>query len=197
MKRYVIALTTLAVVTAVVVPGVVADAGQTVSCDGSFPVFDSTALTEEENQARIACIEDRRDTIQLRIAERRERKVDITDRIKSLKRTRAQVTERIARDRKALTPLTEVTRLLRYVSGYIAWINSTSTCESGNDPEAHSSSGSYHGKGQFSLSTWGSLETADRYAVHDPHTTYVLIQDRGMVELLERSSDEQWPTCGD
>lgn len=184
-------------VAATMLQGVTATADQTVECDGSFPIFDSTALTEEENSARISCVDERRKTIQDRIAERRERKADITAKIKSLKRTRAQVSNRIARDRKALTPLTEVTRLLRYVSGYIAWLNSTSACESGNNPEAHSASGSYHGKLQFSLSTWNSLQTAARYGHDDPHTEPAIVQDAGGVELLKRSGDEQWPTCGD
>lgn len=174
-----------------------ADANQTVECDGNFPIFHTTAATEEENHARIACVEDRRQVIKDRIAERRAKKSDLTDRIKTLKKRRATVIKRIERDRNGLEPLTEVNRLLRYVTGYIAWLNTTSTCESHNDPQAHSASGTYHGKLQFHLRTWNSLQWAARYGNDDPHTEPAIVQDAGGIELLRRDGDEQWPRCGD
>lgn len=190
-------LAALTAVTAIAVPGVVAGADTVVECSGDFPIFQSTAANEDENQARIACVEDRKDTIHERIASGREKRREITQRIEALKHRRQDVNARIAQAHIEMAPLNQVDHLLQYVVGEIDWINVTSGCESGGDPERHDASGDHHGKGQFLISTWTSLEWAKRYGSDDPHTEPAIVQDAGMVELKDRSGDEQWPYCGD
>jgi hypothetical protein len=197
LKTRLLTATLLAAVALPMLHGVQADADQTVDCNGSFPIFDSTALSEEENQARIACIEDRRQAHVDAIRKNRAENAEYSERIQALKRAKARNRELIQKHKRALAPLNEVGKLLRYVAGYIAWLNSTSTCESHNDPQAHSASGTYHGKLQFSLTTWRSLQWAAKYGNDDPHTEPAIVQDAGGVELLKRSGDEQWPRCGD
>jgi hypothetical protein len=186
LRRYLATVVAAAAVVTVFVAQNNATATSTVECRGGFPVFERTALTEEENAARIACVQDRKATHRQAISELRSKNESLTERIKELKQRRERNRARVRHHRSALAPLGEVVYLLRSVSGYVSWINTTSACESGNN-----------GKGQFSLQTWSSLYTADRYNVGDPHTAAVLIQDAGMVENLERSGDEQWPHCGE
>lgn len=198
MKKLTMILVALVAATAVVVPGVVADADTVVECDGEFPYFDELAQSEEENQARIACVEERKDAIQAKIADGREKKADLTERIQDLKKRRAVVKRRIDGHRERVAPLNEALGLLRYIVGEVTWVYSTAFCESGGtmQRDIHSTSGTYHSYGQFSLDTWRSLQTAARYGP-DPHAEVALVIARGMVELKHRDGDEQWPHCGD
>lgn len=186
-------------VTAVVVPGVVADADQAVECDGPFPIFHTLAQTEEENQARIACVEDRKDEHQASLAEKRKRKADLTERIQLLKERRGNVTTRIAREKLALAPLNEVTSILKFMIGDVSWTYSTAFCETGGtmDEDIHSDSGSYHGLGQFARHWGDDLDQFRRRGGGDPHSHFAIVQGAAMVELKQQGGDEQWPVCGD
>lgn len=188
--------TVLAMTTAaLIVPGIRAGADSTVSCDGSFPIFQTTAASEDENRARIDCVDERKDAIHERIDAGRTKRRDINHRIEVLRQRRTRVNDRLRAAHEELQPLNAVTALLDYVVGEIDWLNVTSGCESGNDPQAHN--GDHHGKLQFKMSTWLSLEWAHRYGDVDPHTLPAIVQDAGGVELKHRTGDEQWPTCGD
>lgn len=169
-----------------------------VECNGKFPIFDDLAQTEEEQAARIACVEERRQVHKDEIAELRSENNDYSKRIQALKRAKQLNKSRINQHRKKLAPLTEVTNLLKYVVGEVTWVYSTAFCESGGTMrrDIHSTSGTYHSFGQFSLPTWRSLFTAQKYGP-DPHNEVALVIARGMVELKDRDGDEQWPHCGD
>lgn len=73
-----------------------------------------------------------------------------------------------------------------------AWAWSTSSCESGYDPGAHDPSGTYHGAFQFSLETAAAAGFAG-----DPHVTSWHEQAVRAIRWKWRTSDEQWPVCGD
>lgn len=64
-------------------------------------------------------------------------------------------------------------------------------CESGGDPEIVSSSGLYHGKYQFSPSTWESVGGKGL-----PSEAPEAEQDYRAALLYERSGPGQWPVCG-
>lgn len=167
-----------------------------VNCDGEFPIFDSIAASEQENDNRISCVGERKQVIADRISERRERKADITERITELRNTKKQISTRIQRDKERAKPLGAVISLLSYVRGDVAWVWSTAACESGHDPEAHSSSGTYHGLGQFALHWKDDLDWFRRYGSDDPHTEPAIVQAAAMVELKREGGSQHWPTCG-
>lgn len=80
----------------------------------------------------------------------------------------------------------------RMPAGERAWAYSTSSCESGRVPWKHDGSGTYHGAFQFSLRTaWAAGFRAD------PHTRSWYEQAVRAIRWKWRTSDEQWPVCGD
>src|SRR5688500_6388609 len=85
-----------------------------VECSGDFPIFVNTAMSEPENEERIACVSERRQVIADRISERREKRADITDRIQQLKHRKDEIKKRIERDKERAQPLGAVIRLLSY-----------------------------------------------------------------------------------
>lgn len=185
--------------TALWIAGVGADAGQTVECDGGFPIYDDLASTEAENEARIDCVDDRRAVIQERMAERRSNRAAVTERIRELRARRDRINARLKADRTRLDPLTMVSRLLTYVRGDVSWTYSTAFCETGGtmDPHIHSDSGSYHGLGQFAYH-WGSdLDWFKRFGAGDPHDHHAIVQGSAMVELKREGGAQHWPVCGD
>jgi len=64
-------------------------------------------------------------------------------------------------------------------------------CESGGDPKAHSADGRYHGKYQFSRSTWRTVGGRG-----NPADASEAEQDRRAAVLLRRDGTKPWPVCG-
>ena len=64
-------------------------------------------------------------------------------------------------------------------------------CESGGDPTAVSSNGMYHGKYQFSVSTWAAMGGSGL-----PSQAPEAEQDKRAAMLYETSGPGQWPVCG-
>ena len=63
-------------------------------------------------------------------------------------------------------------------------------CESGGNPRAVSSGGTYRGKYQFSRGTWRSLGGQG-----DPAAAAEAVQDRLALKLFRRSGISPWPNC--
>ena len=68
---------------------------------------------------------------------------------------------------------------------------SIASCESGGDPTAVSSNGTYRGKYQFSYATWAAVGGSG-----DPAAAPEAEQDYRAALLYERSGPGQWPVCG-
>ncbi len=70
-------------------------------------------------------------------------------------------------------------------------LNAIAACESGGDPTAVSSDGSYRGKYQFDYGTWESVGGSG-----DPAQATEQEQDYRAALLYERSGSSPWPICG-
>jgi len=68
---------------------------------------------------------------------------------------------------------------------------SIARCESGGDPRAISSGGTYRGKYQFSFSTWASVGGKG-----DPAAASETEQDRRAAILYRTGGPGHWPVCG-
>jgi hypothetical protein len=64
-------------------------------------------------------------------------------------------------------------------------------CESGGDPTAVSADGMYHGKYQFSVTTWQAMGGSGL-----PSQAPEAEQDMRAAMLYEQSGPGQWPVCG-
>jgi hypothetical protein len=64
-------------------------------------------------------------------------------------------------------------------------------CESGGDPAAVSSDGTYHGKYQFSVATWQAMGGSGL-----PSQAPEAEQDMRAAMLYAQSGPGQWPVCG-
>jgi hypothetical protein len=73
----------------------------------------------------------------------------------------------------------------------IATLESIASCESGGDPAAVSSDGSYRGKYQFDFGTWESVGGSG-----DPAAAPEAEQDYRAALLYSRSGSSPWPICG-
>lgn len=169
---------------------------QEVECSGGFPIYDNTAMSETENEQRIACVKERRRVIAERISERRKKRSDITDRIEQLRNRKQEIQNRIERDKERAQPLNAVISLLSYIRGEVSWAWKTGACESGHNPEAHSPSGKFHGEYQFALGWKDSLDWFIRYGSDDPHTEPAIVQTAAAVELKREGGSQHWPVCG-
>jgi soluble lytic murein transglycosylase-like protein len=72
-----------------------------------------------------------------------------------------------------------------------ATLESIAACESGGDPTAVSSDGSYRGKFQFDLGTWESVGGSG-----DPAAAPEDEQDYRAALLYSQSGSSPWPVCG-
>jgi Transglycosylase-like domain len=72
-----------------------------------------------------------------------------------------------------------------------ATLESIAACESGGDPAAVSSDGSYRGKYQFDYGTWESVGGSG-----DPAAAPEAEQDYRAALLYARSGSSPWPVCG-
>ncbi len=83
--------------------------------------------------------------------------------------------------------------LLAHLPGGVslATLDSIAACESGGDPTAVSSDGSYRGKYQFDLGTWESVGGHG-----DPVAAPEAEQDYRAALLYSRSGSSPWPVCG-
>jgi len=70
-------------------------------------------------------------------------------------------------------------------------VQAIASCESGANPRAISSNGTYRGKYQFSTATWQAVGGQG-----DPAAASEAEQDRRAMMLYERSGPGQWPVCG-
>ena len=69
-------------------------------------------------------------------------------------------------------------------------LEAIAACESGGDPSAVSSTGSYRGKYQFSYATWAAVGGSG-----DPAAAPEAEQDYRAALLYQRSGPGQWPIC--
>ena len=72
-----------------------------------------------------------------------------------------------------------------------ATLDSIAACESGGDPAAVDSSGTYRGKYQFDLGTWASVGGSG-----DPAAAPEAEQDYRAALLMSRAGSSPWPVCG-
>lgn len=72
-----------------------------------------------------------------------------------------------------------------------ATLDAIGACESGGDPTAISSDGSYRGKYQFSFETWASVGGSG-----DPAAASEEEQDYRAALLYAQSGSSPWPVCG-
>ncbi len=72
-----------------------------------------------------------------------------------------------------------------------ATLDSIGACESGGDPTAVSSDGSYRGKYQFDYGTWESVGGSG-----DPAAAPEQEQDYRAALLYAQSGSSPWPVCG-
>ncbi len=73
----------------------------------------------------------------------------------------------------------------------ISTLEAIASCESGGDPTAVSSDGTYRGKYQFDYGTWGSVGGSG-----DPAAAPEAEQDYRAALLYGRSGSSPWPICG-
>jgi soluble lytic murein transglycosylase-like protein len=72
-----------------------------------------------------------------------------------------------------------------------ATLDAIASCESGGDPTAVSSDGTYRGKYQFDTGTWASVGGSG-----DPAAAPEEEQDMRAAMLYSRASSSPWPVCG-
>jgi soluble lytic murein transglycosylase-like protein len=73
----------------------------------------------------------------------------------------------------------------------LATLDAIASCESGGDPTAVSSDGTYRGKYQFDYGTWESVGGAG-----DPAAASEAEQDYRAALLYAASGSSPWPVCG-
>jgi soluble lytic murein transglycosylase-like protein len=73
----------------------------------------------------------------------------------------------------------------------LATLEAIASCESGGDPTAVSSDGSYRGKYQFDYGTWESVGGSG-----DPAAAPEVEQDYRAALLYSRAGSSPWPVCG-
>ena len=104
-----------------------------------------------------------------------------------------RIAEDIRAEERALARQREQEREERFADLGIsmATLESIASCESGGDPTAVSSDGSYRGKYQFDFGTWESVGGSG-----DPAAAPEAEQDYRAALLYSRSGSSPWPVCG-
>jgi hypothetical protein len=82
-------------------------------------------------------------------------------------------------------------RYLKIPSWGKSWLRSTAACESGGNPRAISSGGTYRGKYQFDYRTWGEAGGSG-----DPAKAPENEQDVRAYRLMRHAGTGRWPVCG-
>jgi hypothetical protein len=93
----------------------------------------------------------------------------------------------------------ELTRARRAAAPAAAGANTTAAphldaiaaCESGGDPSAVDTSGTYRGKYQFDMQTWAGVG-----GTGDPAAASEAEQDARAAQLYAQSGSTPWPVCG-
>jgi hypothetical protein len=102
--------------------------------------------------------------------------------VAEVRRMRAEERRReLARQRAAITEL----------GVSMATLEAVAACESGGDPTAVSSDGTYRGKYQFDYGTWASVGGSG-----DPAAAPEAEQDYRAALLYSRAGSSPWPVCG-
>ena len=103
-----------------------------------------------------------------------------------------QVTERIRAEERAIQRRQRRELFANLPGGVtMATLESIAACESGGDPTAVSSDGSYRGKYQFHPSTWEAVGGSG-----DPAAAPEAEQDYRAALLYAQSGSSPWPVCG-
>ncbi|HEX2086493.1 MAG TPA: transglycosylase family protein [Solirubrobacteraceae bacterium] len=82
-------------------------------------------------------------------------------------------------------------RLRRQAVAVPPHLEAIAQCESGGDPTAVDSTGTYRGKYQFDMQTWASVGGSG-----DPAAAPEAEQDRRAAILYARAGASPWPVCG-
>jgi len=103
-----------------------------------------------------------------------------------------EVTERIRAEQRAIQRRKRRELFANLPGGVtMATLEAVAACESGGDPTAVSSDGSYRGKYQFHPSTWESVGGSG-----DPAAAPEAEQDYRAALLYAQSGSSPWPVCG-
>jgi transglycosylase-like protein len=107
-------------------------------------------------------------------------------------RTIHTVAQRIRVEQRAAEERERRERFAKLPGGVsIGTLESIASCESGGDPTAVSSDGTYRGKYQFDYGTWESVGGHG-----DPAAAPEEEQDYRAALLYSRSGSSPWPVCG-
>jgi transglycosylase-like protein len=103
-----------------------------------------------------------------------------------------RMSEEIAAEERAAARQRQRERFAELPGGVsIETLEAIASCESGGDPTAVSSDGSYRGKYQFDYGTWESVGGSG-----DPAAAPEAEQDYRAALLYSRSGSSPWPVCG-
>jgi hypothetical protein len=130
----------------------------------------------------------------MRAAQRAQLRSDLRNRARELGAPRRQVRgETITELRELIRDLkAERARERQFASaGASPVLESIAACESGGNPAAVSSDGTYRGKYQFSYETWAAMGGSG-----DPAAASEAEQDYRAARLYETAGPGQWPVCG-
>lgn len=143
---------------------------------------DDASAPERVDRAGIASAQPAEIALLTRPAKRFQRTIRIhLDRIRAARRARIAKLRREREEAFATLP--------GGVS--MATLEAIASCESGGNPTAVSSDGSYRGKYQFSFETWAAVGGSG-----DPAAASESEQDYRAALLYAQSGSSPWPVCG-
>lgn len=116
----------------------------------------------------------------------------VADHAETLRREMRAAARRIRAARRARIRREEREAFATLPAGVsMSTLEAIASCESGGDPTAISSDGSYRGKYQFSFETWAAVGGAG-----DPAAAPEAEQDYRAALLYAQSGSSPWPVCG-
>ncbi|HEX2097091.1 MAG TPA: transglycosylase family protein [Solirubrobacterales bacterium] len=116
----------------------------------------------------------------------------VADHAATLRREMRQAARRIRTQRRARIRREEREAFATLPAGVsMSTLDAIAACESGGDPTAVSSDGSYRGKYQFSFETWAAVGGSG-----DPAAASEAEQDYRAALLYAQSGSSPWPVCG-